>query len=94
VIALGIYVLFRAMQLFFGGVSQDSAATVSTSVFLLAALGLASGFALASRLLRSKLRQREYCIAESGRDRDETGPRRSILEPDQPRYHNPHNEDK
>jgi hypothetical protein len=48
VIALGIYVLFRATQLFFGGGSQDSTATVSTSVFLLAALGLASAFALAS----------------------------------------------
>jgi hypothetical protein len=44
VIALGIYVLFRAMQMFFGGVNQDTATTVSTSVFLLAALGLASGF--------------------------------------------------
>jgi hypothetical protein len=44
VIALGIYVLFRATQLFFGGGGQDSATTVSTSVFLLAALGLASGF--------------------------------------------------
>ena len=43
VIALGIYVLFRATQLFFGGGGQD-ATTVSTSVFVLAALGLASGF--------------------------------------------------
>jgi hypothetical protein len=43
VIALGIYVLFRAAQLFFGGGGQD-ATTVSTSVFVLAALGLASGF--------------------------------------------------
>jgi hypothetical protein len=42
VIALGIYVLFRATQLFFGGGSQE-ATTVSTSVFVLAALGLASG---------------------------------------------------
>lgn len=42
VIALGIYVLFRAVQLFFGG--GDGAATASTSVFLLAALGLAAGF--------------------------------------------------
>jgi hypothetical protein len=42
VIALGIYVLFRAAQLFFGGGGED--ATVSTSVFVLAALGLASGF--------------------------------------------------
>jgi hypothetical protein len=63
VIALGIYVLFRAMQLFFGGGSQDSAGMVSTSVFLLAALGLASGFCAreavtyietaATRILRS-----------------------------------------
>ena len=43
VIALGIYILYRAAQLFFGGGGQD-ATTVSTSVFVLAALGLASGF--------------------------------------------------
>jgi hypothetical protein len=43
VIALGIYVLFRATQLFFGGGQNDSV-VASTSVFLLAALGLASGF--------------------------------------------------
>lgn len=62
VIALGIYVLFRATQLFFGGGSQDNAITASTSVFLLGALGLASGFCareavsqierVATRLLR------------------------------------------
>jgi len=62
VIALGIYVLFRATQLFFGGGSQNGGATISTSVFLLAALGLASGFCareavaqierVATRLLR------------------------------------------
>jgi hypothetical protein len=44
VIALGIYVLFRASQLFFGGPSQDAATTVTTSIFVLAGLGLASGF--------------------------------------------------
>jgi hypothetical protein len=43
VIALAIYVLFRAAQLAFGGGGQD-ATTVSMSVFVLAALGLASGF--------------------------------------------------
>jgi hypothetical protein len=59
VIALGIYILFRAGQLFFGGSSADGA---TTSVFVLAALGLASGFcareavsqieSVATRLLR------------------------------------------
>jgi hypothetical protein len=46
VVALGIYVLYRAVQLFFGGGSgRENAAAVSTSVFLLAGLGLAAGFA-------------------------------------------------
>ena len=44
VIALGIYVLFRGSQLFFGGAGQDAATTVTTSIFILAGLGLASGF--------------------------------------------------
>jgi hypothetical protein len=44
VIALGIYVLFRASQLFFSGPNQDAATTVTTSIFVLAGLGLASGF--------------------------------------------------
>lgn len=44
VIALGIYVLFRVGQLFFGASGQDAAATASTSIFILAFLGLASGF--------------------------------------------------
>jgi hypothetical protein len=62
VIALGIYILFRAGQLFFGGPSQNGGTTVTTSIFVLAALGLASGFCareavsqierVATRLLR------------------------------------------
>ncbi len=62
-ISLGVYVLFRAAQIFLGVQSQGSAATVSTSVFLLAGLGLASGFSAkealgqidfaATRLLRT-----------------------------------------
>ncbi len=44
VIALGIYVLFRASQLFFAGAGQDAATAVTTSIFILAGLGLASGF--------------------------------------------------
>jgi hypothetical protein len=62
-ISLGVYVLFRAAQIFLGVQNQGGAATVSTSVFLLAGLGLASGFcatqalatieSVAMRLLRS-----------------------------------------
>jgi hypothetical protein len=61
-ISLGVYVLFRAAQIFMGMQNQSGATTVSTSVFLLAGLGLASGFcatqalaqieAVATRLLR------------------------------------------
>lgn len=61
VIALGIYILFRAGQLFFGGSGQNDT-TLTTSIFILAGLGLASGFcareavsqieAVATRLLR------------------------------------------
>jgi hypothetical protein len=43
-ISIGVYVLFRAAQIFLGVQSQGNTATVSTSVFLLAGLGLASGF--------------------------------------------------
>jgi hypothetical protein len=60
-ISLGVYVLFRAAQIFLG-VQNQGASTVSTSVFLLAGLGLASGFcatqalatieSVATRLLR------------------------------------------
>jgi hypothetical protein len=62
-ISLGVYVLFRAAQIFLGVQAQTSATTVSTSIFLLAGLGLASGFcatqalatieSVAMRLLRS-----------------------------------------
>lgn len=41
-VALGIYVLFRATQLFIAGQSQP-AGVASTSIFLVAGLGLASG---------------------------------------------------
>ena len=61
-ISLGVYVLFRAAQIFLGVQSEASSGTVSTSIFLLAGLGLASGFcatdalaqieAVATRLLR------------------------------------------
>ena len=60
-VALGIYVLFRASQLFIAGQSQTGG-VASTSIFLVAGLGLASGVcasdaigqieALAGRLLR------------------------------------------
>jgi hypothetical protein len=66
-ISLGVYVLFRAAQIFLGVQNQGGAATVSTSVFLLAGLGLASGFCatdalaqiefVATRLLRSSGRE-------------------------------------
>src|SRR6266446_6467553 len=62
-ISLGVYVLFRAAQIFLGVQNQGGAATVSTSVFLLDGLGLASGFcatqalakieSVVTRLLRS-----------------------------------------
>ena len=61
-ISLGVYVLFRAAQTFLGRQTQDHAA-VSTSIFLLTGLGLASGYcasealaqieAVARRLLRA-----------------------------------------
>ncbi len=64
VIALGMYVLFRASQLFLTGQTPDAGASASTSIFLLAGLGLASGVCasdaiarieeLARGLLRSK----------------------------------------
>jgi hypothetical protein len=43
-ISLGVYVLFRAAQIFLGVETQNGPATASTSIFLLAGLGLASGF--------------------------------------------------
>jgi hypothetical protein len=62
-ISLGVYVLFRAAQMFMGMQTQDGASTMSTSIFLLAGLGLASGYcagealaqieSVASRLLRT-----------------------------------------
>jgi hypothetical protein len=61
-ISLGVYVLFRAAQIFLGLQNQNGPATVSTSIFLLAGFGLASGFCatealaqiefVATRLLR------------------------------------------
>ncbi len=67
-ISLGVYVLFRAAQIFLGVQNQNGAATVSTSIFLLAGLGLASGFCatealaqieiVATRLLRTSGRGR------------------------------------
>ena len=61
-ISLGVYVLFRAAQLFLGVQGETATGTVSTSIYLLAGLGLASGFcatdalaqieAVATRLLR------------------------------------------
>jgi hypothetical protein len=60
-ISLGVYVLFRAAQIFLG-VQDQPGGTASTSIFLLAGLGLASGFCatealaqiefVATRLLR------------------------------------------
>jgi|GEM_PF-1529146 hypothetical protein len=68
VIALGIYVLFRAAQLFFGGGGQDST-MVSTSVFVLAALGLASGFSAREAVIQiQRMTLRLLRGAESGRD--------------------------
>ena len=76
-ISLGVYVLFRAAQIFLGVQSQGSAATVSTSVFLLAGLGLASGFSAkealgqidfaATRLLRTAGRGANIDTADSSR---------------------------
>jgi len=43
-ISLGVYVLFRAAQMFMGMQTQDGASTMSTSIFMLAGLGLASGY--------------------------------------------------
>ncbi len=72
VIALGIYILFRAAQLFFGGGSQD-ASMASTSVFVLAALGLASGFSAREAIAQIELATtRILRRAESGRDDDQS----------------------
>ena len=54
-ISLGVYVLFRAAQIFLGVQNQGSPATVSTSVFLLAGLGLASGFCASQALATIEL---------------------------------------
>ena len=43
-IALGAFVVFRASQLIVGGPVQDGAVSVTASIYLLAALGLVSGF--------------------------------------------------
>src|SRR5215472_5948942 len=61
-ISLGVYVLFRATQIFLGVQGNTDSGTASTSIFLLAGLGLASGFcatqalatieSVATRLLR------------------------------------------
>ncbi len=69
VIALGIYIMFRAGQLFFGGSNQNTGMALSTSIFVLAALGLAAGFCareavgqiefVASRMLRGSATDRE-----------------------------------
>ena len=68
-ISLGVYVLFRAAQIFLG--VQSGPATVSTSIFLLAGLGLASGFcatealgqieSVAKRLLKGSGREADRC---------------------------------
>lgn len=74
VIALGIYILFRASQLFFGGPSQNADTTLTTSIFVLAALGLASGFCA-----REAVAQIEFAAtrilrrAEGGRGGDQPG---------------------
>ena len=44
VIALGVFVAFKATELIIIGPAPDGATTVAASVYLLAALGLVSGF--------------------------------------------------
>jgi hypothetical protein len=70
-ISLGVYVLFRAAQIFLGVETQNGPAMASTSIFLLAGLGLASGFcatealaqieAVAKRLLGGWGRAADRC---------------------------------
>jgi len=50
-IALGAFVVFRATQLIIGGQVQNGAVTVTASIYLLAGLGLVSGFC-ADKVLR------------------------------------------
>ncbi len=50
-IALGAFVVFRATQLIIGGQVQNGAITVTASIYLLAGLGLVSGFC-ADKVLR------------------------------------------
>ena len=69
-ISLGVYVLFRAAQIFLGVENQGGSAA-STSIFLLAGLGLASGFcatealgqieSVAKRLLQGSGRDADRC---------------------------------
>ena len=47
-----MYVLFRASQLFLTGQAPDGGASASTSIFLLAGLGLASGVCASDAIAR------------------------------------------
>jgi hypothetical protein len=67
-ISLGVYVLFRAAQIFLGVQNQGAAATVSTSVFLLAGLGLASGFCATEALAQIEFVATRLLRRSSGRD--------------------------
>jgi len=72
--ALGLHLVFRAMQLLFGAGIQDNAATFFTSVFLLTALGLASSFC--SRVAVAQIEVTATRIlhrTQSGRDDDHRG---------------------
>jgi len=69
-ISLGVYVLFRAAQIFLGVQNQGGAATVSTSVFLLAGLGLASGFCATEALAQIEFVATRLLRRGSGRDQN------------------------
>jgi hypothetical protein len=87
-ISLGVYVLFRAAQLFLGVQNQNGAGSVSTSIFLLAGLGLASGFcasealgvieSIASKLLRTSGGEIRHCISSDTGDAQRTKDAASI----------------
>jgi hypothetical protein len=67
-ISLGVYVLFRAAQIFLG--VQSGPETVSTSVFLLAGLGLASGFCAGDALAQIEFVATRLLRRSSGRDQN------------------------
>jgi hypothetical protein len=84
VVALGIYVLFRASQLFISGQAQSETAGASTSIFLLAGLGLASGVCASDAIGQIEAWARRL-LTRSRDDREAAQPAATEPPPDQSR---------